>query len=75
MRCRGLIALILLPLISAPALAQRTFALALPSQEPEAPPPRPVGDPDNPPVSLDMIEIGSSHEEAWPLPPSTPGQN
>lgn len=74
MRRRGLLALLLLPLVSAPALAQRTIGLALPTQEPDAPPLRPVGDPDSPPVSLDLIEIGSSHEEAWPWP-STPGQN
>jgi hypothetical protein len=69
MRRTGLIALMLLSLAPAPAMAARIIQLALPTQQPEGPPPRPVGDPDNPPVSLDLFDIGGSREEAWPWPP------
>lgn len=62
----ALIALLLLPLAAGPATAQRIVQLALPSQQPDAPPPRPVGDLDSPPVSLELFDIGSSQEEAWP---------
>lgn len=64
-----LIALLVLPLASAPALAERIVQLALPTQQPEGPPQRPVGDPDTPPISLDLFDVGTSHEEAWPWPP------
>jgi hypothetical protein len=42
--------------------------LALPTQMPEDPPQRPVGDPDVPPISIDLFDSGSSREEAWPWP-------
>jgi hypothetical protein len=45
--------------------------LAVPSQQPEGPPPRPVGDPDVAPIGLDFFfEPDSGHEEAWPWPPA-----
>lgn len=68
MKSPALIALLMLPLAAAPATAERFVHLALPSQEPESPPSRPVGDPDTPPISLELFDIGSSHEEAWPWP-------
>jgi hypothetical protein len=68
MRRRGLVALIALSIFSAPALASRVMQLALPSQLPEDPPQRPVGDPDVPPVNIDLFDSGSSREEAWPWP-------
>lgn len=68
MRRRGLITLVLLSAFSAPAMAQRTVQLALPTQLPEGPPQRPVGDPDVPPISIDLFDSGTSHEEAWPWP-------
>ena len=62
------LALVLLPPAASPALAQRIVQLAAPTQEPEAPPARPVGDPDIPPISLDLFDTGTSREEAWPWP-------
>jgi hypothetical protein len=64
----ALIALMMLPLAAAPASAERIMYLALPSQQPDGPPPTPVGDPELPPMSLELFDIGSSHEEAWPWP-------
>ncbi|MFN3623831.1 MAG: hypothetical protein ACK4TP_07180 [Hyphomicrobium sp.] len=69
MRRPAAIAMLMLPLASAPALAERIVQLALPTQQPEGPPPRPVGDPDTPPISLDLFDTGSSQEESWPWPP------
>ena len=69
----GLIALLLLPLNITPAAASRTVDLALPSQQPEGAPQRPVGEPNPPPsMGLDFFEAGletkDGHEEAWPWP-------
>jgi len=69
----GLIALLLLPLNMTPAAASRTVDLALPSQQPEDAPQRPVGEPNPPPsMGLDFFEAGlettDGHEEAWPWP-------
>jgi hypothetical protein len=68
MRRRGLVALIALSTFSAPALAERVVQLALPTQMPEDPPQRPVGEPDVPPISIDLFDSGTSREEAWPWP-------
>lgn len=68
MRRRGLLALIALTTLSAPALAERIVQLAIPTEAPEAPPQRPVGDPDVPPISIDLFDSGTSREEAWPWP-------
>ncbi|MEI9901721.1 MAG: hypothetical protein WDN31_18275 [Hyphomicrobium sp.] len=65
----ALLALLMLPLAAAPAPVGRIVQLALPTQQPEGPPPRPVGDPDSPPISIDFFDLGSSREEAWPWPP------
>jgi hypothetical protein len=67
----ALLALLSFPLAAGPASAERIMQLALPSQQPDSPPPRPVGDPDSPPVSLELFDIGSSQEEAWPWPSSS----
>ncbi len=64
-----LTALLVLPLAAPPAGAERIMQLASPSQQMDDPPPRPVGDPDTPPISLELFDIGSSQEEAWPWPP------
>ena len=65
----ALVTLLVLPFAAAPASAERFVYLALPAQEPEGPPPRPVGDPDTPPISIDLFELGSTRQEAWPWPP------
>jgi hypothetical protein len=64
------VSLLLLPLAAAPAAAERFVYLASPAQELEGPPPRPVGDPDTPPISIDLFELGSTHDEAKPWPPA-----
>jgi hypothetical protein len=73
MRWSGLVALLALFAVSHPAAAGYVTQLAPPAQDlAEAPPPRPVGDPDVPPIGIDFFffESGSSHEEAWPWPPA-----
>lgn len=42
--------------------------LALPSQTPDAPPARPVGDPDVPPISIDFFEIDGIPLPLEPVP-------
>lgn len=69
MKRSGFAALLIFPLIGTPAMAERFVYLALPTEQPDGPPLRPVGDPDVPPVDLDLFDSGSSHEEAWPWPP------
>jgi hypothetical protein len=66
------VSLLLLPLVAAPAAAERFVYLASPAQELEGPPLRPVGDPDTPPISIDLFELGSARDEAapWPLDPA-----
>ncbi len=69
----GFIVLLSLPLIMTPAAASRTFGLALPTQQPDGMPQRPVGEPNPPPpMGLDFFEAGldteGGHEEAWPWP-------
>jgi hypothetical protein len=69
----GLIALLLLPVVAAPASASRIMELALPTQLPDGSPQRPVSEPDAPPpLGLDFFDaaIGAEggHEEAWPWP-------
>lgn len=73
MSCSGLIALLLMPIVGAPATAATTMELAVPTQQPDGTPQRPVGEPDAPPpMGLDffdaLIEAEDSHEEAWPWP-------
>lgn len=68
-----LIALLALPLIVTPAAASRTIDLALPTQQPEGVPQRPVGEPNPPPpMGLDFFDAGldtdGGREEAWPWP-------
>lgn len=65
----GLIALLVMWALGSHATAATTMQLAVPSQQPDGPPPRPVGDPDVAPIGLDLFEPESSHEEAWPWPP------
>jgi hypothetical protein len=69
----GPIALLLLLLNMTPAAASRTIDLALPSQQPDSAPQRPVSEPNPPPsMGLDFFEAGleteDGHEEAWPWP-------
>ncbi len=65
----GLFALFLIPAFAAPSSAM-IMHRALPTQQPEPPPHRPVGDPDVPPIGIDFFfEIEGGHEEAWPWPP------
>ena len=70
---RCLSAMILVSLaVPAPAMAERIMQLAVPTQQPERPPQRPVGDPDVPSIGLDLFEGGlaaGGHEEVWPWPP------
>ena len=73
MRWCGLAALLALSAVAHPAAAGYITQLAPPTQDlSEAPPPRPVGDPDVPPIGIDFffIESDTGHEEAWPWPPS-----
>jgi hypothetical protein len=73
MRWSGLVALLAFSAVSQAATAGTITQLAPPAQDLlEAPPPRPVGDPDVPPIGIDFyfFESGTSHEEAWPWPPS-----
>jgi len=65
--------LALLLIAASPAMAQRTMQLALPTQQPEDPPQGSVGDPDTPPISLDLFDGEFSLEEAWPWPPPSSG--
>jgi len=72
MRIPALIAMLSLPLVATSAFAgERIVMLALPSQQVEPPPQRPVGDPDAMPIGLELFDFdfGSSREEAWPWPP------
>jgi len=69
MKCSVLIALFLLA-IAAPATAATTMQLALPSQQPEGTPPTPVGDPDVPPLGLDVFQPDGSYDEPKPLNPA-----
>ena len=69
----GLIALLLLPIVAGPATAATTMELAVPTQQPDGTPQRPVGEPDAPPpMGLDFFDAGldteDGHEEAWPWP-------
>jgi hypothetical protein len=69
----GLIALLLLPIVAGPATAATTMELAVPTQQPDGSPQRPVGEPDAPPpMGLDLFDAGldteGGHEEAWPWP-------
>jgi hypothetical protein len=69
----GLIALLLLPVVAGPATAARTTELAIPTQQPDGTPQRPVGEPDAPPaMGLDFFDAGlhteGGREEAWPWP-------
>jgi hypothetical protein len=75
----GLIALLLLPIVAGPATAATTMELAVPTQQPDGTPQRPVGEPDPPPpMGLDFFDAGldtqGGHEEAWPWP-LNPGEN
>jgi hypothetical protein len=73
MRWSGLVALLALFAIAHPASAGYITQLAPPTQDlRESPPPRPVGDPDVPPIGLDFyfLESDTGHEEAWPWPPA-----
>lgn len=79
MRRSGLIALLLLPVVAGPATAATTMELAVPTQQPDGTPQRPVGAPDAPPpMGLDFFDAGldteDGHEEAWPWP-LNPGEN
>jgi len=70
-RLRVVALLVLSALWSFPPAAANTTQLALPTQPPESTPPRPVGDPEVPPIGLDFFfEPDTGHEEAWPWPPS-----
>lgn len=69
MKCSVLIALFLLA-IAAPATAATTMQLALPSQQPEGTPPTPVGDPDVPPLGLDVFQPDGSYDEPSSLNPA-----
>jgi hypothetical protein len=60
------VAAVLICALSAPALAASTMQMAAPSQGPETPPPTPVGDPDVPPIGLDLF--GSDGPVEIPLP-------
>lgn len=80
MRRSGVLALLLMPVLATAAATGSLVKLALPSEEPEPQPPRPVGEPDNPPsIGLDLFEsdlnASDSHEEAWPGLPSEPEGN
>ncbi|KAB2940964.1 MAG: hypothetical protein K8F92_14165 [Hyphomicrobium sp.] len=67
----SLITLLIMSALVSHAKAATTIQLALPSQQPDGPPPRPVGDPDVAPIGLDLFEPESSLEEAWPWPPAS----
>lgn len=67
MRRWAIISLILNAL-ALPATAGTTLQLALPSQQPDAPPATPVGDPDVPPISLDLFGTESPIEIPIPQP-------
>lgn len=80
MRRSGVFALSLMPVLAIAAATGSLVKLALPTEEPAPLPPRPVGEPDNPPsIGLDLFEsdlsTSDSHEEAWPGPPSDPEGN
>jgi hypothetical protein len=66
----GLLALLLLPFIAAPVTAADTVQLALPSQQPDGPPPTPVGDPDVPPIGLDIFQPDSIFDGPAPFYPA-----
>ena len=73
MRWSGLVALLAFSAVAHPAAAGYITRLAPPTQDLlESPPPRPVGDPDVPPIGLDFyfLESDIGHEEAWPWPPA-----
>ncbi len=78
MRRTGLMALLLMPVVATSVFGGGIVKLALPIEDPEPQPQRPVGEPDAPPsIGLDFFEaeLGSqdSHEEAWPWPSSPEG--
>jgi hypothetical protein len=65
------IALSLMSALAFPAAAGTT-QLALPTQQPDESPSRPVGEPDVPPLDIDFyFDSESGHEEAWPSPSAT----
>ncbi|MFA5898287.1 MAG: hypothetical protein WC829_04155 [Hyphomicrobium sp.] len=68
MRRSGLIGLLLLSLTAVPAMSERIMQFAAPTEEPDEQTLRPVGDPDVPPIDLDLFDSGTSREEAWPWP-------
>lgn len=56
--------------VAVPAAAAMTLQLALPSQQPEGPPPTPVGDPDVPPIGLDIFGSDGPIEIPLPITPA-----
>ena len=80
MRRSGLVALMLMPLLASAAAAGVMVKTALPADDPQPLPMRPVGEPDSPPsIGLDLFEgdlsTSDTHEEAWPGWPSEPDGN
>jgi hypothetical protein len=61
---------VLLQMLAAPAMAATTMQFASPAQQPDSPPPTPVGDPDVPPIGLDIFQPDSTSADPTPLYPA-----
>ncbi len=56
--------------VGGPAFAGSIVQLAVPTQQPEGPPTTPVGDPDVPPIGLDLFGTDGPIEIPLPITPA-----